>query len=267
MAAVAHEEAKSNFRAGGGYSYGSVLTTDCSDSDDSSVRKDGSAESAADLELQAFERGARHGLIVKVYAILVVQLLVSVFMCTIFSTSASVQKFVLTTPSLMYVALFAPFLVIIGIFFWKNRFPHNFICLGLLTLCMSYSLGITCAVTNSSAVLGAAVMTTAVFVGLTLYVFYNQDNFEWMWPMLWSGLCVMLVAGLLQLFFPSFFAGGLDLLMSIFGALLFSGFIVYDTWLLKEKYTADDYIIAALELYLDIVNLFIFLLRLLSREK
>lgn len=54
------------------------------------------------------------------------------------------------------------------------------------------------------------------------------------------------------------------MLYSGLGALLFSAFIVYDTWQLKERFPEDEYVVAAIELYLDIINLFLFILSLLG---
>ena len=48
------------------------------------------------------------------------------------------------------------------------------------------------------------------------------------------------------------------------GTLLFCGFIVVDTQMIMDKLGYDDYIIASIELYLDILNLFLFILRILG---
>ena len=52
---------------------------------------------------------------------------------------------------------------------------------------------------------------------------------------------------------------------SLLGSLIFCGYIVYDTWLLTRRLAPDEYILAAISLYLDIINLFLFLVQLLSR--
>jgi FtsH-binding integral membrane protein len=60
-----------------------------------------------------------------------------------------------------------------------------------------------------------------------------------------------------------------QLVYSCLGALLFSIYIIYDTQLIagsgKYKFTLDDAYLAAIMLYLDIVNLFLFILRILGR--
>ena len=47
-------------------------------------------------------------------------------------------------------------------------------------------------------------------------------------------------------------------------AMLFVGFILYDTWKIANHVPHDQYVLAAIELYLDVVNLFQFLLMLLA---
>ena len=57
------------------------------------------------------------------------------------------------------------------------------------------------------------------------------------------------------------------------GCLLFSCYIVYDTQLIvggqhkKHQFGVDDYVFAALNIYLDIINLFVYLLRLLNSRR
>lgn len=55
-----------------------------------------------------------------------------------------------------------------------------------------------------------------------------------------------------------------DTALSIFGACLFAGYIVYDTNLIMKHLSAEEYIIGVLNLYLDIINLFIKLLKILK---
>lgn len=65
----------------------------------------------------------------------------------------------------------------------------------------------------------------------------------------------------LQLFF---YSETIELVFAAAGALLFCGFIIYDTHLLMHKLSPEEYILAAINLYLDIINLFLHLLRLLE---
>jgi FtsH-binding integral membrane protein len=59
----------------------------------------------------------------------------------------------------------------------------------------------------------------------------------------------------------------LDTVVAATGAILFTMYILYDTHMIMEKLSPEDYIDAAVSLYLDIVNLFINLLRLFGKRK
>lgn len=51
---------------------------------------------------------------------------------------------------------------------------------------------------------------------------------------------------------------------ALLGSVLFSLYIIYDTYMIAERLDPEDYIVGAIELYLDLVNLFLYILRLLS---
>jgi FtsH-binding integral membrane protein len=70
------------------------------------------------------------------------------------------------------------------------------------------------------------------------------------------------MTGLVGVFFP--FNSTMDLIYAIGGTLLFSGYIVYDTFLINSRLSPDEYIMGAISLYLDFVNLFLSILRLLN---
>ena len=60
------------------------------------------------------------------------------------------------------------------------------------------------------------------------------------------------------------FGMGGQMIFSLVGALIFIGYILYDTSNLIHVHGPDDYIIATVSLYLDIINLFLYLLQLLQ---
>ena len=55
--------------------------------------------------------------------------------------------------------------------------------------------------------------------------------------------------------------------MAVAGAIIFSCFIVFDTHLLIHKLSPEEYIVAAINLYLDIINLFLEILKILDAMK
>lgn len=57
-----------------------------------------------------------------------------------------------------------------------------------------------------------------------------------------------------------------DKLIAVGGAILFSLFIVFDTHMMMHKLSPEEYMLAAINLYLDILNLFLHILKLLGER-
>ena len=60
------------------------------------------------------------------------------------------------------------------------------------------------------------------------------------------------MAGLVNVFIP--FSKTMDLVFAIGGCFLFSGYIVYDTYMINAKLSPDEFIMGAISLYLECVN-------------
>ena len=58
-----------------------------------------------------------------------------------------------------------------------------------------------------------------------------------------------------------------ELNLIILGAVVFSLFIIYDTHMIMRRLSPEEYIFAAINLYLDIINLFLHILKMLSRDQ
>ena len=56
----------------------------------------------------------------------------------------------------------------------------------------------------------------------------------------------------------------LEFVISLGGALIFCGFIIFDTHMIMHKLSPEEYILASINLYLDIINLFLYILRILE---
>ena len=94
---------------------------------------------------------------------------------------------------------------------------------------------------------------------LTLFAMQSRVEWSFLGAGLYGSLYLLIVAGLLGLLLRS------DLLMTLYalaGSLIFCIYIIYDTYLITRKLGYDDYIVAAIELYLDILNLFVHILQL-----
>ena len=118
-------------------------------------------------------------------------------------------------------------------------------------------------------------LATAVFFGVFgLYGTLTQTDLSSLHPILLSGLVVLIVYGIITLFVPGL--GLLDGIMTLGAVALFLAYTAYDMQNIQHFYY--DYrhdpamlekasIFAALQLYLDFINLFIRLLRILGRRR
>ena len=107
----------------------------------------------------------------------------------------------------------------------------------------------------------AAALTGVIFTGLSVYVHVTKKDFSWMGGMLFAGLIALIVSGIFLIFFGGDFS---MFIWSVISALIFSGFILYDTSRIILKYDTEEVVSAVIDLYLDIINLFLDLLRILS---
>ncbi|KAB5545034.1 hypothetical protein DKX38_013146 [Salix brachista] len=210
----------------------------------------------------------RWAFIRKVYVILAMQLLLTVGVAATVVFVRPIPQFILhTTPGL---AIYIVFLILTLILLWplhvySKRHPWNYFFMALFTICIAFAVGLSCALTKGRIVLEAAILTSVVVIGLTLYTFWASkrgQDFSFLGPFLFSAVLVLIVFGLIQFLFPLgkwslMIYGGL-------GAIVFSGFIVYDTGNLIKRFSYDEYISAAISLYLDIINLFLALLNIFN---
>ena len=104
--------------------------------------------------------------------------------------------------------------------------------------------------------LQALLLTAAVFLSLTTYVHVTKKDFSWMGGALFAGLMILIVWSFMSMLFGATFGGVGHTVFALIGALLFCGFILYDTSNLLHLYGPDDYVEASIALYLDIINLF-----------
>ncbi|MEP6755908.1 MAG: Bax inhibitor-1 family protein [Chthonomonadales bacterium] len=108
----------------------------------------------------------------------------------------------------------------------------------------------------------AGTITVAVFGGLSMYAITSKKDFSYMGGFLFAGLLGLIVAGILMFIIHSPI---MSLIYSMAGVLLFCGFILYDTSQIMLRLRTDEAIRGSIELYLDFLNLFLFILRILSQ--
>ncbi|MBV8971728.1 MAG: Bax inhibitor-1/YccA family protein [Sphingomonadaceae bacterium] len=114
--------------------------------------------------------------------------------------------------------------------------------------------------------------TAASFGALSLYGYTTKRDLSGIGKFLLMGLVGLIVASLINAFFPS---AGVSLAISMVGVLLFAALTVYDTQKIKAMYdyvggtdfAGKSVVMGALTLYLDFINLFLFLLRFMGGNR
>jgi FtsH-binding integral membrane protein len=112
-------------------------------------------------------------------------------------------------------------------------------------------------------------ITAASFAGLSLYGYTTRKDLSGMGSFLIMGVWGLIIASIVNIFLQS---SALHFAMSVIGVLVFAGLTAYDTQKIKELYweadgeeiAAKKSILGALTLYMDFINIFIFLMQLMG---
>lgn len=115
----------------------------------------------------------------------------------------------------------------------------------------------------------------AMFASMAIYGYYTTENITGYLKYLFSAVIGMIVVSLFNLYFKS---NTIDTVISIIGVLIFAIYTAVDTQIIKNNiinlyYNGDNeiiekvQIIGALNLYIDFINLFIYLLRIFGKKR
>lgn len=206
----------------------------------------------------------RATLVRRTYLIVLGGVLVTMAGVAFARTQPALLGLVARHPFLSFLAAFAPLMAAQAL---RDRFPAN---LGL-TFLFTFVEGVVLAPfllfmeqRQPGVVLQTGLLTGSTFAVLTGYAWVSRRDFSAWGGFLVVGAWVLLGTMLLNLFFQNAAA---DLWIAAVGTLIFSGLLVYDTWRLRNEYGPNDYVSAAVNIYLDLLNLFMFLLRLLGGRR
>lgn len=219
------------------------------------------------------EKAVRRNFIRKVYSILMVQLVLTGAVISTFMFVESVKSYVQRNMWVYYCSMGVMFVCLIAMACCtsvRRKFPTNFIFLGIFTLCEGVMLGTVATFYQVDAVLIAVGITAGVTFALTVFAFQTKIDFTVCGGMLCGVLVIFIFAGFLMAFLPK--TKWTMIGFGSVGALIFSLYIVYDTQLMmggKHKYSLspEEYIFAALNIYLDIINLFMYILMIVGAAR
>lgn len=117
---------------------------------------------------------------------------------------------------------------------------------------------------SANPVRDAFLLASAGFGGLTAYAMVSKKDFSFLGGMLWMGLLVLIGASIIGIFVGSQI---FHLAIASVGVLLFGAYVLYDTSRLLHSAEPITPVDAAISLYLDFLNMFLFLLQILSGRR
>ena len=211
----------------------------------------------------------RLNFIKKVYTILCTQLLFTALLIVLGHATDSYKTFLLRNLWLIVLASITTIVTCYALVCYKQNarmYPRNYILLAIFTACEAFIVSFITTFSPKENVMIAAALTAAMVIGLTIYAIRTKEDFTLCGGFLFMCLLVLCVASIMCLFFHTFIT---QILLSTAVILLFGLYIIYDTQLIvgdrARALCVDDYIIGALMLYIDIIRIFIEILKILNK--
>jgi FtsH-binding integral membrane protein len=206
----------------------------------------------------------RATLVRRTYALVFVTILMTMAGVAFAFSQPALMQSVARHPFITAICAFAPLFMALKL---RNSFPAN---IGL-TLLFTFAEGVLISPiiylysqTQPGILSQAALLTGSTFLVLTGYAFVSRRDFSAWGSFFTVGLWVLIATSLLNIFFQNATA---SLWISGGTVLVFSGLLVFDTWRLRNQFGPDEYVSAAVAIYLDLLNMFLAILNLLGGSR
>ncbi|MCH8808734.1 MAG: Bax inhibitor-1/YccA family protein [Proteobacteria bacterium] len=202
------------------------------------------------------------------------------YMCVALALTGAVAFYVSTSPTLLQAIYGTPlmwvvFLAPLGMVFFLSARIHKMSAgtaqtmFWIFAALVGLSLASIFIVYTGASVARVFFITAGAFAGLSLVGYTTKRDLSGMRTFLFMGVIGLVIAMVVNMFLGS---SGLQLLISVAGVLIFAGLTAYDTQQIKLMYYEADSgevatkksIMGALRLYLDFLNMFIFLMHILG---
>ena len=209
----------------------------------------------------------KEGFVKKVYGIVTIQLTITFLIVYLASAWTPFGNFCTTVPVLVFAIIgFICFLIMAMCV--ANKVPWNYVALFGFTFSMSFLLSSITAYCDPSDVMKAIILTVIMSFSLTIFALAAGRH-----AVLLSFFALIFVVCLAEFFIVALWftprADNSWLLSTYFAliSLVYGCVLVIDTYIMKEGSKVDDYIVASILIYLDIVKIFIYILAAIASSK
>jgi uncharacterized protein len=211
----------------------------------------------------------------KVYGLMSVGMLITGGVAWAVGTNETMLNAIFGTP-LKWLVMFAPLIMAMVFGAMINRLSYAAAQLFFYAFAavMGLSISFIFAVYTDMSIAHTFLVTAIAFAGLSLYGYTTKKDLSGMGTFLMMGLIGLIVASVVNIFLAS---SAMAFAISVIGVLIFAGLTAYDTQAIKNEYVqhaqhgdqewmGKSAIMGALRLYLDFINMFMFLLQFLGNR-
>ncbi|CAK8672300.1 unnamed protein product [Clavelina lepadiformis] len=216
------------------------------------------------------DKTVRRLFIRKVFLTLGLQLLVTFGIVCVFTFIPAVGEFVRKYPGFYYAAFgvfFVLYIILVCCGNVRRKHPINIVLLIGFTLALSYMVGTIASFYDTKAVVIALGITVGVCLAIVLFSMQTKFDFTKCSGLLFVLSMVLFLFGIITIF-THFYSWYLQVVYASLGALLFTLYLAFDVQLVMggKRYELDpeEYIYGALNLYIDVVYIFLFILQIVG---
>lgn len=192
------------------------------------------------------------------------------------ASSPSLMMTIFQTPAIMWGLIIAELIIVIAISAAINRLPLTTATLlfVLYSVLNGATLSLIFAVYTMSSIANVFFITAGTFGVMAAYGYFTKRDLSSWGKLLLMALIGLIIATLVNVFLVK--SSGFDLILSYAGVLIFVGLTAYDTQKIKQMLAMQTdmgegaqkvALLGALSLYLDFINLFLYLLRIFGRRE
>lgn len=229
-------------------------------------------QAASVSQQEAYDEGLRQQML-RIYNYMTAGLAISGLIAFLTSSSPALMNAIYGTP-LQYVVMLAPLGFILFLSFKIQDISSSKAQAIFWAFCavMGVSISWIFMVYTGGSIVRVFFISSGMFAATSLYGYTTKKDLASMGGFMMMGLFGIIIAMIVNIFMKS---SGLDFVISILGVVIFIGLTAWDTQRIKEMYD-ESYgseanekvaIMGALTLYLNFLNMFLFLLRLLGDRK
>jgi hypothetical protein len=211
----------------------------------------------------------------KVYTWMTLALIITGFTAYYVATSPALMGLIFANKVVFWGLLIAEFALVVGVTAAINRLSLTMATLMfvLYSIVNGATLSSICLIYSESSIASVFFITAGTFAAMAAFGYFTKTDLSSMGKILFMALIGIIIATVVNIFMQS---SGLAMILNYLGVLVFVGLTAYDSQKIKEMLLmAPDAgevgqkmaLLGALTLYLDFINLFLYLLRLFGDRR